>query len=280
MIWAVVIVLIMVLEFGFDFFEIFIGEMMRISNPLRPQTGRYWAGMNKASEGSEEAALLTPAMRDSIGYTPPVDLQDLLMLLSFRESVTMTRYDFIKFYNKLSKEHQSSFIGPLQLYHLSRTEEWQRVRIRKTDRQLVVHFLDRTDFLLRENYAVIEKETNITGTAGTGVSAHQNPEYAGRIVDGDTFYAAFDKLSKQLQLQIINDPSLLIRWQNDLKSVAISRYVKSGGVKIECRVVTDLGQRIYELKASELAIGYLIARLNQLGNRPEISLPEKEEQGR
>ncbi|MBN1996987.1 hypothetical protein JW935_05500 [candidate division KSB1 bacterium] len=278
-VWAFVFALILILEFGFDFFEICLGEIMRITNPLRPRAGRYWVNENRAAEGSQEAALLEPARFDSVSYAPPVDLQDLLMLLSFHESITVTREDFLKFYNNMTKEQQIKFIEPLQLYHLSRTQEWQRVRIRQTNRQIVVHFLDRADLLLKENYVAIGQEST-SGDSGVDIFSFDNPEYSGRIVDGNNFYAAFDKLSKQLQLQIINDPSLLLRWQDDLKSVAISGYVRDGSVKIECLVVTDLGQRKYELNASELAIGYLVGELNQLGVQPQITLPEKEGVGK
>ncbi len=111
----------------------------------------------------------------------------------------------------------------------------------------------------------------------TGSDLDQIPQYKSRIFSADIFYEAFEKLSKQYKLQIVNDPYRLVQWGDNLQRVGISSFVEEGTVKIAFEVRVGSRSQIYELNSSEIAAGYLIDKINGLKQEIFLKFPVKQE---
>ena len=73
----------------------------------------------------------------------------------------------------------------------------------------------------------------------------------------------------------MNNPYKLVQWGDNLKHVAISRYVENGVVEIAFEVQANRHSTVYRFQASELAIAHLITKLNEQDNKEKITLPKE-----
>jgi|GEM_PF-573754 len=272
------VLLVLALEARFDIFEKGVGFYMWVINPLRPQVGRLWTEEEKDQAGAQQISSIVDNLKPDSSITTTIrDLEDLKALLSIRESITISQEEFLRFYRMLPIDQARKIIDPLLLLDLYRAGNWQSVRLFPAGEQIGIHFLDGSGQMLIESYldaAVTPGPTEIAGTSG---QLDGDPRFKGRIVNAEDFYNAFDKLSQSYRLQIINDPYKLIQWGANLKRVGIAPVVEDGIVTIAFEIKSDDRLKIFEIQASEIAAGYLIAEINALGTMPPLKLPENKE---
>ncbi len=272
------VLLVLALEIRFDVLERAVGFYMWVINPLRPQVGRLWTEEEKDQAGAQQISSIVDNLRpDSSIATSIRNLEDLKALLSVRESITISQEEFLRFYRMLPMEQTREVIDPLLLLDLYRAGSWQSVRLFAAGDQIGIHFLDGSGQMLIESYLDGTLTSAPTEIAGTSGQLDGDPRFKGRIVNSEDFYNAFDKLSQSYRLQIINDPYKLIQWGANLKRVGIAPVVEEGTVTIAFEIKSDDRLKIYEIQASEIAAGYLIAEINALGTIPPLKLPENKE---
>ena len=272
------LVLLLVLEASFDIFERAVGVYMYVINPFRPQVGRLWTEEEKDQAGAQQISSIVDNLRpDSSIATTIRDLEDLKALLSVRESITISQEEFLRFYRMLPTDQARKIIDPLLLLDLYRAGNWHSVRLFPAGDQIGIYFLDGSGQMLIESYLVAAGQSGPTEIAGSSGQLDNDPRFKGRIVKAEDFYNAFDKLSQSYRLQIINDPYKLIQWGANLIRVGVSPVVESGVVTIAFEIKSDDRLKIYEIQASEIAAGYLIAEINALGTVPPLKLPQNPE---
>ena len=166
-------------------------------------------------------------------------------------------------------------MDPLDLYDLDRNGNWRTVSIIKTNGQIALSFLDGFNNPMKETYV----SADMTSGSGNKTSHLENdPAYVGQLVSSETFFSAFDQLSRLYRLQIMNDPYRLVQWKDSLFRIGISKFSQSGSVELAFELNDGSVSNIYKVTAAELAVGYLVSAINQQGGKT-ISLPQPMEVG-
>jgi hypothetical protein len=266
------------LEMTCDVFEIGIGQALLLTNAIRPKSGRLWRHNEREVDGAEGISQLDSARAPEPGSFAPVvrGIEDLRSVLSLRQSLLMSRSEFLAFYRALPPSTYKSLMDPLALYNLTRDDRWTGVLFSRVRDQIGIVFQDGYGRSLQETF--IEFSPRATGSPASGKSVlERDARFRGRVVPADRFLRAFDRLQPALQLQVVTDPSRLIIWGEDLVWIGIAAIVSDQSVAIAFEVRNESGSTVYEMSASEIAIEYLIAALNQIGGKPPLSSPEKEE---
>jgi hypothetical protein len=264
--------ILLMLEWAFDIFEIGVGEYMRLSNIMRQKTGRFWVHEQKAEEGSQAATYLGQKQPDTAVTQRLSSLEELIGILLLNHHYQMSREDFLYFYKSLRSSKANELLDPLHLYSLARNNDWRTVRFVLFGREIQMYFLNGFGQLIQESYFRMDKKKS-DGTTSESNQLDTDPQFSARIISGVWFYDAFDRLEKTYQLQIINDLSKLVQWQSDLLRVGISKDVEEGAVLIIFEVKFEEGKNLFEVRASEIAVNYLIATLNKLGYKPILQAP-------
>jgi hypothetical protein len=264
--------ILLMLEWAFDIFEIGVGEYMRLSNIMRQKTGRFWVHEQKTEEGSQAATDLGQKRPDSAVTQRLSSLEELIGILLLNHHYQMSREDFLYFYKSLRSSKANELLDPLHLYSLARNNDWRTVRFVLFGREIQMYFLNGFGQLIQEAYFRMDKKKP-DGTTSESNQLDADEQFSARIIPSIWFYDAFDRLNKTYQLQIINDLSKLVQWQSDLLRVGISKYVEEGAVLIVFEVKFEEGKSLFEVRASEIGVNYLIAELNRLGFKPQLQAP-------
>ncbi|MBN1559235.1 hypothetical protein JW998_03250 [candidate division KSB1 bacterium] len=262
---------LIVAELLFDLVEIGMGQLLLLSNPLRPQTGRLWEEDRKEQLGLDEldsAQVVTSPENVEHAIN---NLEDLEAVLSIRHSMSMTREEFNDFYKTVPQNMARRIVDPLDLFAMNRTMEWQKTQLSLSGNQLVFHFLDGYEKPIRESHLTLESAAESETTALPEVE--QREKYRGRMVPASIFFRAFDQLPRAYQLQIVNDPYRLVQWQNSLLRVGISLWLEDDGVEIVFEVNGDSRTKMHSMYASEMAVEYLIREINAIEDAPKLQIP-------
>ena len=269
-----VIVLLMVAEIFFDIFEIGIGRLFWLTNPIRPQTGRLWEEDHKEQLGLDEldSAIVHEESEPLRVNQELENLQDLEALLSIRQSMSMNREDFNDFYKMLPKNQSRQILDPLDLFALNRGAEWHKTQLSLSGDQLLFYFLDGYEKPIQEAHVSLRSEEELEATVSFS-ELEQLDKFRGRFVSADAFYQAFDRLPRAYQLQIVNDPYKLVQWEESLQRVGLSSYLEANGVEIVFEIKEESRSRYQSMYASEMAIAYLIRELNAVEGAPKLQPP-------
>lgn len=269
-VFSVVIVLFLA-ELFFDFFEITIGRVLLITNPIRPQVGRLWEEDQKEQKGIEELGA-NSATSEEVAGGPLQSLDDLQAILSIRSSLSMTREEFKEFYKSIPIKQARQLLDPLDLIALDRALDWQTTQLSLSGNQLVAYFLDGYEQPIKQTHFIIG-DNGETANEQDEISLDQDETFENRVVSAANFYQAFDKLPRSFRLQIVNDPYKLVRWGASLREVGISRFVEDDGVEVVFVVAGDAGLQRHSMFASPIAIEYLLKEINEISDAPKLTLP-------
>ncbi len=269
--------LLIVFEFIFDFFEIAMGRFLLLTNPIRPKTGRLWVEEKKDVDGNKIIDSLTVSIKQDSVVAPKIySIEDLHATLSLNQNFQLSKNAFKEFYKQLSVRQAQKIIDPLNFLEIDRNREWQFVNFALDGDELYIYFIDGFGKLLYEKNLVFdsfyESAQNISGS-----ELDQIPQFKGRIIPADVFYDSFEKLPKQYKLQIMNDPYRLVQWGDNLQRVGVSSIIEEGTVKIGFEVSMGSRNQLYILNSSEIAIQYLIDKVNGLKKGIYLKFPVPQE---
>ncbi len=276
---AAIVFLLLVAELLFDIFEIGIGQLLLLTNPIRPQTGRLWEEDHKEQVGLEELDTAVNGNGESRQETlnqPVQSLEDLEALLSIRQSMSMNRAEFNEFYKSIPQNQSRQIVDPLDLFSLNRGSDWQKTHMSLSGDQLVFYFLDGYEKPLRESHVSLHPEETEFPSVSLS-ELEQLDQFRGRFVAADVFYQAFHQLPRSYQLQIVNDPYKLVQWENTLERVGISLYVEANGVELVFEIGDNGRSRVQSMYASEMAVGYLIREINSVDGAQRLQSPIRRE---
>ncbi|MBN2411059.1 hypothetical protein JXQ31_05150 [candidate division KSB1 bacterium] len=276
--WSILLLfLLIVFEFTFDIFEIALGRFLLLTNPVRPKTGRLWIEEKKDVDAGKIIDSLTVSIKQDSVITPRIySIEDLHAALSLNSNFQLNKNAFKEFYKQLSVRQAQKIIDPLNFLEIDRNRDWQFVNFVLDENMLYVYFIDGFGKLLYEKNLNFDSfYENSQTTAGSDLD--QIPQYKNRIFSADIFYQAFEKLSKQYKLQIVNDPYRLVQWGENLQRVGISSVVEDGTVKVAFEVRVGSRNQLYILNSSEIAAGYLIDKINGLKRGISLKFPVQQE---
>ncbi len=270
------VILLILAEIFFHIVEIGVGQVLLLTNPLRPKTGRLWVEDQKEQLGIDELNSIRESEDEPVVVDQQIhNFEELEAVLSTRSSLSMTRDEFKEFYRSLPIKEAKQLLDPLYLIELDRNPEWQRSQLSLSGDQLVLYLLDGYEKPIVETHVNLrypEREDEFSSLS----EFDQMPAFRGRIIPAAIFYKAFDQLPRMYRVQIVNDPYKLVQWGASLERVGISLYIESQGVEIIFEVIENQRTRLQRMYASEIAVGYLIKEVNAIDNSPKLQMPVKE----
>ncbi len=263
---------LIVLEFATNFVEIALGNMLELTNPWRPQSGTVWELHKKDALASQQLQHIVAATeKRPVEFHTISDLLQLKAALDSLQSITITADQFLNLYHQFPPPIAFEMMGPFDLLKLAHSGNWIWTKIVKDANSLSIYCLDGEKQLLMDAYPPLAALYDITGTMSfRTVSLDSMPMYAGRVISRDQFFRAFDDLANSVKIQLINNPTILIKWDKNIRRVGISRYAIDNLVKIGMEINNGLYIDVIPFDASEWAADFLIEKLNEL--YPELHL--------
>ncbi len=271
------IIVFFVLEFTTNFVEIVIGNVLELTNPFRPKAGTVWEQNKKDQIASDQLKEITQNIdNDKIELADINDLIELKNKLEVQKTVIITSEQFKKFYNQIPPRFSYDIISPFNLLKLLHNKKWTWTKIVKGENSLSFYFLDGDKQILMDTYPPLTVLYNIPNSEKNhNVSLDSMEVFQGRTFSAQQFFTAFDDLSNTVKLQLINNPFLLIKWDKNIRQVAIGRYMNEQVVLIGFEINQGIYTEVYTFEASELAANYLIAHLNELYPELNLHFPER-----
>ncbi|MBD3378310.1 hypothetical protein GF406_25000 [candidate division KSB1 bacterium] len=276
----IVLFALLILEGLTDFIEIGVGQYMLAINGVRPKIGRLWDYEGLDEQGQEKVAgLMQQLGPDTTQVTHIEDLQDLMGMLSVHPTIIVKRDHFLTFYRSLGSASASRMVEPAAIYNISRHPSWKRVRMYKTESQLVILFLDGRNQLLADHYTPLDLLLRDEYHTRTEFSPFESdPRFTGRVMSARQFLDAFDSLTPERREAVIPDLYKLIEWGDRLMSVAISRFSWDGQVTLAFQIRQGAEYELKESHAEVEAVASLITKLNAAGRVPPLMTPIEKEQ--
>lgn len=277
LIFIVLIIIFIIIEGVFDVIEIGLGEIVALTNSKRPRYGAIWEREINGEHAVER-------LQNIIQEAPPTEtpfiqiksLEDLVQITQKTPVAKFSKEDFLEFYSPLPYDLAQRIIPPYELLILKDNDNWQQCSVSRTEVELRIYLLDGEDQLIRDCYIPLASAENYSKRITfRQPDINEFEEFSGRVVAAKEFYQAFNSLPISTKIYIMNDPMQLIRWNDSLQKVGISRYIENGSVSIGFQVQSNLTRELFRFQASEIAASRLIERLNNVITDKFLSMPER-----
>ncbi len=267
-----------IIEYSADFVEIIIGNVLELTNSFRPKSGTIWELALKDQNADNQLQQLAKNIKEpKVEVAEISDLAQLQHQLDQKKSVIVSASKFKELYSQIPPRYSYEIIAPFDLLRLAHSRKWTWTKIVKGDNNLEFYFLDGDKQLLQDTYPPLSVLYNLPNLSATQPTSLDSMEFfKNRTFTADQFFAAFDDLPNAVKLQLINNPYLLVQWDESIQKVGISRYSIDRSVLIGFEILKGIYTEIYTFEASELAANYLITRLNLLFPELNITFPERQ----
>ena len=274
---AAIFVSFIVIEFTTDIVEIVLGNVIELTNPFRPKAGTIWEYENKGRLADDQLKQITQNLTgEKVEITEINNLSELRNNLEEKENILITSDRFKQLYNQIPPRFSYEVISPFDLLKLSHSHKWTWTKIIKSENNLNFYFLDGDKQILMDTYPPLTVLYNIPHASGNhNASLDSMSMFKGRTFTAEQFFNAFDDFPNAVKLQLINNPYLLIKWDENIRKVGISRYSFDNTVLLGFELNQGIYTEVYTFESSELAANYLIARLNELYPELNLLFPER-----
>ena len=270
---------VVLLEFVTDWVEIAVGQYMLAINKLRPRIGRLWEVESLDQGGQLELSDALSQFGDSLTVQSITHFDDFYAELLFRKKLVMEKSDFLQLYRNMGSVMAGHLIEPVAMYQMFRNPRWKSVRLLLNDQQLGILFMDHRRQLIFDYYVPVSELTQSDYETRLFLSQLEvDRQYSGRVIDPEVFLKAFDQLSRDRRETVFPNYYALIQWGDQLKSVAISRYIEAETVMIAFERVNAGQTSLVEHRANPDAVASLITKLNAAGLVPPLMIPMPEGQ--
>jgi hypothetical protein len=270
--------LLVIGEIYFSIAEVILGRIMLWTNPLRPKVGRLWQEEAKDEAGKNQVTNLVDSLsRTPFRSSPIRTMEDLLAYVKFKSRVVLSPRDFVTLYSSLPDSQTRALIDPMLLTDLQRNDTWQNVSLTSDQGGLTCIFMDGYGQPLLATHAGGERLPATADSVAVSL-LEQDSNFRSRLVPPELFLSAYERLPRRWQLQIFNDPQRFFDVKDSLMAVAIAPIVQNGAVAIVCEVRRGIGSQIITTQASEMAVQYLIAALEEMSHHEfELAMPRRQE---
>lgn len=273
----VIILLFLIIESLFDVAEKGVGEILVLTNSIRPRVGPVWK-----REINDEIA--TRQLQEMISEIPE-QKQQIIEILSFESmlqhleqqpEILISKKSFLKIYAQLPYSLAQQIISPYDLLELMQNPRWQQSRLQKSENDLAIYLLDGENELLKNCHLALNQLNEMSQPAAEPIALLENSEeFRGRMIPRAVFLTAFNVLPANIKIFVMNDPMQLIRWDETLQQVAISRYVIDGAVTIGFQIQTGISSSVVRYQASEIAAAALVDQINKILTDKFLAMPER-----
>ncbi|MCP4725258.1 MAG: hypothetical protein GY863_09490 [bacterium] len=263
---AIVFIVLFMIEFKFDLIEIAIGSIMEWTNDGRPKSGELWDKAINRQAAAEELGILREQNRldeeelDGLRF-----FSDAVHLVEDKGDYVMNGMKFIELYKTLSRQTAEQIIAPLHFLEFINDESIKYSLFGRSAANLKIILINDQNEILHQSEVPLE---NFAETGGARITNRINQtkflNNSDKIVTRDLFFNAYNELTENIRLQIVNDPFQLVVWSERLLRVAILEDESKGVIPVIFEVRTGNKIEYVEFQARPLAVYYLIQRLNDL----------------
>lgn len=267
----------MIIEGIYDVVEISLGQVLTLTNSIRPQTGPVWQReINDEVAVQQLETLIQESPPEKIKLVQFQNFDALIEALNKSEEIRIPKNNFLNLYINLPYDYAQEIIPPYDLLALIDEESWQQCAFSRETTELRIYLLDGENQLIRDYYAPLRFNIDSENMAiPVGSLLDEIEEFRNRVISKADFLKAFNSLPVTTKTFIMNNPIQLIRWRDALKKVAISRYVIDGTVTIGFQIQTGVTKSIVRYQASEIAASRLVQRVNEIITDKFIAMPER-----
>ena len=272
---ALVLLIFLLAELLFDVVEIGVGSVLETTNAFRPKTGTVWELNESDRVAREQISQISGEGSELDNQLNIAGMSDLKKVLEERNTVFITRDQLLNIYNDVPPRLARAIVPPLDLLKVIQSQQWVRTKIVKTDKTLNFYLMDGKNQLIYDSYpdrsmfyrVQLELYTNSHGLESMD-------EFYTRTFTSAQFFSTFCELPNSIKLQLINDPYFLIRYNNRIVSVGISRYSHDGIVNLGFDIRDGSNGNIKIFQSSLISANYLISGLNEKYSDLKLSFPE------
>jgi hypothetical protein len=278
--FALAILLLLVLEFRFDWMEKALGSYLATTNQKRPETGLIWETAHNTQQALDSLDEITidreTVQRNARGAN---DLSDIASLIADGQSVMISSDHFRSLYMKLARSIASRILSPTELLQLLGENQWERTYIRKIGARLSIYLIDRDNRVLREivvpDDVLVQIERPHTVFEGSLEKWGARPE---ETYPADLFFSALDSLPDDIQNEILVQPERILNESGRPVRVGFSPQLQTVWVDIGYELEDGSQRRVYVLPAREWALWQLRTVLENMSSpnhtSPEAPLPQ------
>jgi len=280
--FILIVLLVAVLEFRFDWMEKALGSYLSTTNRQRPETGIIWETAHHTQQALESVDEIT-VDRESVQSSArgAVDLADIASLLDDNQSVTISPDHFSSLYNKLPSSLKTRIISPMELLQIRGENRWDRTHILKFGNQLTIYLINRNNRVLRE--IIIPDSILVQIQRGQVLFEGSLEEWleewgaaADQIIAADRFFSALGSLPSDAQDEILAQPERIINAGGYPIRVGFSPQLQTMWVDVGFEIADGSERRVVVLPAREWTLGRLRSILQNNSTESYSITPDPE----
>ncbi|MFC1492654.1 hypothetical protein ACFL6O_01740 [candidate division KSB1 bacterium] len=263
---ALISIVLFFIEFRYDIIEIAIGGIMEWTNDGRPKSGELWDKAINRQAAAEELGILREQNRLNEEELERLQFfSDAVHLLEDKGDYVMNGLKFIDLYKTLSRQTAEQIIAPLHFLELMNDESIKYCLFGKSGAGLKIILINDRNEILHQAELPLDQFAETGGARITNrINQTKFLNSSDKIVTRDLFFNAYNELTENIRLQIVNDPFQLVVWSERLLRVAILKDDNTGVIPVIFEVRSGNEIEYIEFQARPLAVYYLIQRLNDL----------------
>jgi hypothetical protein len=269
--FILIVLLLAVFEFRFDWIETALGSYLSTTNRQRPETGDIWETAHDTQQARNSLDEITvdreTLQRNARGA---VDLADIISFIADNQSVMISPEHFRSLYMKLPRSIASKIIAPKELLQLLGEGEWERTYFRKFGNQLTIYLIDGSNRVLREiavpdsTLVQIERrEIVFNGSLEEWGIAHE------RIYPAERFFSALSSLPDDVQAEILAQPEEILNAGGRLVRVGFPSQLQAEWVDIGFELDDGSQRQVVILPAREWTLRRLQLAMEDSAQVPE-----------
>jgi len=277
--FILVVLLLAVFEFRFDWMEQALGSYLSTTNRQRPETGEIWETDHETQEAQNYLDEITDdreaLQRNARGAG---DLSDIMSFIADSQSVMVSPDHFRSLYMKLPPSIASRIIPSSELLRLLGERQWERTYFRKFGNQLTVYFIDRSNRVLRE--AVVEENTLVQIERRKIVFNGSLEEYGttpGSIYPADLFFYALESLPKDVQAEVLAQPEAILNAGGRIARVGFPPQLQIVWTDIRFELEDGPKKEVIILPAREWALFRLLSVMEDMSAGLQPIVPDAED---
>jgi hypothetical protein len=266
------VLLIVSLEFRFDWMERALGAYLSRTNQKRPETGVIWDDARRTQQARDlldEIAIDRGTTQRNARSSE--NLAEITSLTANNKVVWVSQEHFRSLYMKLPYSIASQIISPVELAQLFGEGRWDRTYIQGFQDQRRIYLIGRDNQVLREINVpaeiVMQIERSQSIFAGSLEEWGAAPE---RIYATSRFFSALSSLPDDVRANVLSQPERIINAGGRLVRVGLLKQTQPQWVDIGFELEDNAQRRVIVHPAREEAVERLRIVLDSM---PALAAP-------
>jgi len=269
--WAAIFIVVLIfVEFQVDYVERCLGSVIEWTNGMRSQTGAVWErALAREAAAGKMGEIILREEEDRKLIESVSSFSELTGLFDRRETLVVSRDKFLFLYRKLPRYSANEIIPPLDLLRIIQDGVFRRAYLQKNDEGFSFLILNEMNDVVYSS-SIEAGLFQTVSDLGPVISQVQRRFFNDSVitVGREQFMQAYNALeTRNLKLQIVNDPFQLIQWGDDFLRVAVMPEDNTGIISLIFEVRSGVELSYIEYQARALAAYYLIQEINRFGEK-------------